>query len=117
MLTEADAIEFCRNWIRAWNSHDIHSIMDCYDDNVRLVSPIAQKLLGHSLIEGRKAVEDYFKKGLQAYPDLKFEFQNVLTGEQSIILLYRNQNGTNAGEFMQLNAAMKITQMFAHYGN
>ncbi len=117
MLTEADAIAFSHNWIRAWNSHDIQSIMDCYDNNIRLVSPIAQKLLERPLIEGKKAVEDYFKKGLQAYPDLKFEFQHVLTGEQSIILLYRNQNGTDAGEFMQLNAAMKITQMFAHYGN
>ncbi len=41
---------------------------------------------------------------VEAYPTLKFQVLEVLTGEHSLVLYYVNQNGIKAAEFMQLNA-------------
>ena len=115
MITKEIAKKFASEWEHAWNSHDIDKIMDHYDNDIVLVSPIAGKLLGDPLVKGYESVRTYFMKGLQTYPDLKFDVLDVLYGEKSIVIYYVNQSGTKAGEFMQLNSDHKIVKMYAHY--
>lgn len=107
--------QFAEEWEKSWNSHDINKIMDHYANDVIVISPIAEKLLGNPEVKGFEAVKSYFVKGLQAYPSLKFEVIDVLSGEESIVLYYINQNGIKAGEFMQIDSEGKISCMYAHY--
>ena len=72
-------------------------------------------MLGQSEVRGIDAVRRYFTKGLETYPDLKFDLQYVLAGDESLVLVYSNQNGAMAGEFMQLNEELKVEKMLAHY--
>lgn len=109
------AKQFSEKWEKSWNSHSIKEVMQHYARDVIIISPIAGKLLGNPEVKGFEAVKSYFMKGLQAYPDLKFEVIDVLLGEGSIVLYYINQNGTNAGEFMQIDSEGKISHMHAHY--
>jgi ketosteroid isomerase-like protein len=117
MLTQELANHFAQAWLDAWNSHDINKIISHYADGVVLISPIAGKLLGNPEVTGKKAVKSYFIKGLAAYPDLKFDLQEVLFGQQSIVLFYINQNGVKAGEFMQLDNEGRVIRMYAHYSD
>ena len=107
--------QFAAKWEKSWNSHDIQKIMEHYASDIVLISPIAGKLLGNPEVKGFEAVKDYFIKGLQAYPDLKFRVLDVLYGEKSIVLYYVNQNNVKAGEFMQFGTDGKIIRMHAHY--
>ena len=116
MITKETAVQFAREWEASWNSHDIERIISHYADGIVLVSPIAGKLLGTPEVKGIEAVKSYFMKGLQAYPDLKFEIIDVLYGEESVVLYYINQNGIKAGEFMQIDGEGKVSRMYAHYG-
>lgn len=116
MLTKETAIQFAHDWEASWNSHDIDRIVSHYADNIVLVSPIAEKLLGSPEVNGIGKVKSYFIKGLQAYPDLRFEILDVLYGKDSVVIYYINQNGTKAGEFMQLDSEDKVFRMYAHYG-
>ncbi len=115
MITREKAEQFANDWVSAWNSHDIDKIIGHYDKDIVLTSPIASKLLGGPKVTGIEAVRGYFLKGLDAYPNLHFEILDVLCGEESIILYYKNQNGIMAGEFMRLNDEYKIVEMYAHY--
>ncbi len=114
-LSLESAEEFARGWVAAWNSHDMERIMSHYSDDVVLVSPVAASLLGYAQVRGKDAVRHYFEKGLAAYPDLKFVLDGVLCGQDSIVLLYTNQEGIQAGEFMVLDARGRVTHMYAHY--
>lgn len=116
MLSEKDAMRFARKWAQAWNAHDIDRIMAHYADDVVLTSPVAERITGVDRIEGADAVRAYFEKGLAAYPDLRFEIESALPGTKSVIVLYENQAGVRAAEFMELNEAGKVRRMFAHYG-
>lgn len=117
MLTESDAKGLAAEWIAAWNSHDLDAILSHYDENVVLTSPVAAKILSDPLgtVKGRSALREYFKRGLEVYPDLRFELEDMMFGLSSIVLCYRNQKGTKTAEFMELTQDGKIVRVVANY--
>ncbi len=88
MLTKQQAQDFAKDWIEAWNSHDLDRILAHYHETVVLVSPIAAKLLNdpQGTVNGKLALQAYFKKGLEAYPNLTFELIDVGTLQRGSLL-------------------------------
>ena len=117
MLSEVEVRKFANDWIRAWNSHDLDTIMSHYATEVILISPTAAKLLGDAsgTIQGKQAVRSYFERGLQAFPNLTFELLDVMWGISSVVLYYLNQKGTKTAEFMELDANQKVSIVVANY--
>jgi ketosteroid isomerase-like protein len=95
MLTEETVLQLATHWLEAWNNHDLDAIMTHYHDEVILVSPVAAQLLNDptGTVRGKQALRAYFKRGLQAYPELTFELIDILWGLESVVLYYRNQRG------------------------
>lgn len=118
MITEAEARQFAQHWVLAWNSHDLDAIMAHYGPAVVLTSPVAAKLLNSAsgVIEGKESLRGYFRKGLEAYPNLSFELLDVMWGLSSMILYYVNQKGTKTGEFMEFNDNRQVIRVVANYG-
>jgi ketosteroid isomerase-like protein len=118
MNTEAEAKHFARRWIAAWNSHDLDTIMSHYAEDVVLISPTAARLLEDSsgTVKGGAAVRNYFKRGLEVYPNLHFELLDVMFGLSSIVVCYKNQKGTKTAEFMEFGKEGRITRVVANYG-
>ena len=117
MLTEAEVRELAAHWVQAWNSHDLAEIMSHYADDVILVSPAAARILNDPLgmVKGKDALRAYFKKGLEAYPNLQFDLLDVMWGLSSVVLYYVNQKGTKTGEFMEIDAHGKVARVVANY--
>ncbi|HXE10562.1 MAG TPA: nuclear transport factor 2 family protein [Bryobacteraceae bacterium] len=118
-MTETQARSFAREWMMAWNSHDLNAIMSHYAPEVVLISPVAARLLADSTgtVVGKEALLSYFKQGLQAYPNLSFNLIEVMWGLSSIVLHYVNQNGIKCGEFMELAPDGKVIKVVAHYNS
>lgn len=116
-MTETQAHTFAEEWITAWNSHNLDAIMSHYAPEVVLTSPVAARLLGDSsgMVIGKEALLDYFRRGLQAYPNLGFTLLEVMWGVSSVVLHYVNQNGTKCGEFMEVAPSGKVVRVVAHY--
>ncbi len=117
MLTEPQVKQFAGDWLRAWNSHDLDDIMSHYAPEIILISPVAARLLNDpsGVVKGELALRNYFKRGLEAYPNLTFELLDVMWGLSSVVLYYKNQKGTTSGEFMELGADLKVTRVVANY--
>ena len=117
MITEDEAQSLARHWVQAWNSHDLDEIMSHYGESVVLVSPVAARVLNDpsGKVVGKEALRMYFKRGLEAYPGLKFELVDVMWGLSSLVLYYLNQKGTKTGEFMELDANGKVIRVVANY--
>jgi ketosteroid isomerase-like protein len=90
MITEDQARNFAAKWVEAWNSHNLAEIMSHYAEEVVLVSPVAAMILNDPLgtVKGKDALRAYFQKGLEAYPDLRFDLldHDVGTFECSSVL-------------------------------
>jgi len=119
MLTEDKALNLAAHWVQAWNSHDLDEIMSHYGEDVVLVSPIAAKILNDpsGMVKGKDALRTYFKRGLEVYPNLKFDLLDVMWGLSSVVLYYVNQKDTKAGEFMEIDLEGKIVRVVANYND
>lgn len=119
MTTESEAEGFARQWVAAWNSHDLDAIMSHYDADVVLNSPVAAKILDDrsGTVEGNAALRNYFKCGLELYPNLHFELVDVMCGLSSMVVCYKNQKGTRTAEFMEFAKNGKIIRVVANYNS
>jgi ketosteroid isomerase-like protein len=116
-MTKDEAWNLANHWVAAWNAHDLDSIMTHYEDSIELTSPVAAQLLGipGGKVDGKANLRAYFQRGLEAYPDLRFQLEDVLWGVNSVVFYYRNQKGTRTGEFMELTPIGKVARVVAHY--
>jgi hypothetical protein len=91
--------------------------MSHYDVNVVLISPIAAKILDcpSGTVEGSASLRNYFKRGLELYPNLHFELLDVMYGVSSVVVCYKNQKGTKTAEFMEFGKNGKIIRVVANY--
>jgi hypothetical protein len=117
-LTKEEAWNLANLWVAAWNAHDLDLIMTHYDDAVELTSPVAAQLLGirDGKVAGKANLRAYFRRGLEAYPELQFRLVDVLCGMNSVVLYYTNQKGTRTAEFMELSTTGKVARVVANYG-
>ncbi len=110
---------FAKQWIDAWNSHDLSTIMALYSEDIRFYSPYIIKLEmnAEGMITGKDDLEKYFGKALGIYTGLHFDLQEVLTGAASVILYYKSVNNRMAAEMMELDSSGKICLVKAHYNS
>ena len=116
-MTKDDAWKLANEWVAAWNAHDLDLIMSHYEDGIELTSPVAARLLGAAdgKVVGKANLRAYFRRGLEAYPELRFELEDVMWGLNSVVLCYRNQKGTRTAEFMELAVSGKVMRVVANY--
>jgi hypothetical protein len=106
---------FAGEWIAASNRHDLDRILSHYASDIVFFSPIAQRHTGNGRVSGACALRSYWEKGLAAYPGLKFELLNVLTGHECLTILYCNNRGQQVAETFEFGAGGKVARSFACY--
>ena len=107
---------FAKEWVAAWNAHDLDRVLSHYENDFEMSSPIIRSLVGEAsgTLRGKPAVRAYWAKALEAIPSLRFELVTVLTGVNSITLYYRGHRGLVA-EVFHFGASGKVSKAFAHY--
>jgi len=115
-MDEGFAMRFAREWIAAWNSHDLERILAHYEDDFEMSSPIIPVLAGEpsGRLRGKGPVGAYWSKALGKTPDLHFDLVTVLAGVDSVTLYYRGHRGLSA-EVLHFSASGKVRAAFAHY--
>jgi hypothetical protein len=108
--------EFEREWIEAWNAHDLDRIMSPYSDDIRFISPFAARVgAPHGELRGRPALRHYFDRALATYPALHFQPIAALAGVRSIALYYHSVEDRQAIEVMELDARGQVRGATVHY--
>jgi len=77
-------------WLEAWNAHDVERILALYTPDARHSSARVRALGGTAdTLQGHAAIGAYFRRGLELYPDLRFEPISVSTGPRTVVIEYR----------------------------
>jgi ketosteroid isomerase-like protein len=107
---------FAAEWIAAWNSHDLNRILEHYEDDFEMSSPIIGALAGEpsGKLRGKAAVAAYWTKALRNAPDLRFELVTALAGVDSVTVYYKGHRGLCA-EVLHFSPGGKVRAAFAHY--
>ena len=117
MIDKLFAETFARNWIEAWNSHDLNRILAYYSEDLEFSSPnisrIANELSG--TLKDKAAVADYWAKGLALFPGLKFDLLGIFVGINSIVLQYRDDRGKINAETFDFGPDLLIHKSAANH--
>jgi ketosteroid isomerase-like protein len=106
-----------KQWIDAWNSHDLERILALYSDDSEMTSDKIP-LLGldpTGTLRGKDRLRQYWSKGLQLIPDLHFTLIDVYVSPDSLVVFYENERGAKICEYLRLNADGKIRQGSANH--
>ena len=116
MITREQADRFAREWIAAWNSHNLTRILAHYSEDFTMASPriavVAQEPTG--VLNGKAAVASYWAKALALLPDLQFKLISTFVGADSVAIHYQGVNGP-AVEVFFFNQAGLVYKAAAHY--
>lgn len=118
VVTERPFAErFAKEWIDAWNHHDLDRILAHYADDFEFRSPRIVELMNEpsGTLTGKHAIRPYWAKALSQQPDLKFELHTVLCGIDSIVIYYKNSRGRMAAERFEFNEEGLVFRSAAHY--
>lgn len=117
MIDHEFALAFARDWIEAWNAHDLERILAHYCDDFEMSSPliVERGFEPSGVLKGKAAIRPYWQRGLAAHPPLRFELDFVTCGVSSLTLVYRNQRGAQATEVLFFNPEGQVTRGVAHY--
>ncbi len=116
MITREVAEHFARDWIEAWNAHDLERILAHYDDDFVMSSPRIAVVAGEpsGVLRGKPAIAAYWKKALAAAPELRFELLETFVGADCIVLRYRGVRGL-AAEVFFLGGDGRVVRSAASY--
>lgn len=110
------AQHFAREWIDAWNAHDLERILAHYAEDFEMTSPYIVQIVGEAsgTLKGKVAVGAYWRKALGLIPDLRFELRDVLAGVDSVTLYYLGARGP-AAEVFRFGPDGRVVRAVAHY--
>ena len=117
MLDRAWALAFARDWIEAWNSHNLERILSHYVDDFEMSSPLIVERLGKAdgVIRGKREAADYWRPSMRLDPPLRFELLDVLLGVDRLTLYYRSVGRRIVAETLTFDAAGKATRGAAQW--
>jgi len=93
---------FAKEWVEAWNSHDLERILSHYSEDFTMSSPFIAQVAGieSGYLTGKAAVRAYWAAALQKMPTLRFELVQTLVGADSVTIYYRGVRGNAFKEFL-----------------
>jgi hypothetical protein len=118
LLEQSWAGEFAKEWIAAWNSHDLDRILSHYVDDFEMSSPliIERKMNPSGVLRGKVAIREYWGIGLAADPPLRFELLDVHVGINTIGILYRSIGRRRVIELLTFNENKEVIRGSGLYG-
>ncbi|SDT59904.1 nuclear transport factor 2 family protein [Jiangella sp. DSM 45060] len=101
-MTTPEPHAFARDWLAAWNAHDVEAVLRHFHDDVVFTSPVAARVLPETggVLRGKNELRRYWTEGLRQIPDLRFAVEAVYAGVSALVITYRNQNDVLVNEVL-----------------
>jgi hypothetical protein len=108
---------FARDWVKAWNDHDLEAILSHYADDVVFHSPRIRMVTDRDVdsVCGKAELREYWGKALGRLRDLFFEIDQVLPGSDALTILYTNERSQYVAETFVFSRDRKVIRSIAAY--
>jgi len=113
----SDLAALAKEWIAAWNSHDLERILALYTDDSEMTSDRIP-LLGldaSGTLRGKLRLRQYWEIAFQRLPNLHFDLIEIYVSPDSLVVFYQNERGQKICEYLRVGADGKIRQGSANH--
>ena len=113
----ADLATLGREWIAAWNSHDLERVLSLYAEDSEMTSDKIP-VFGFDpsgTLRGKDRIRAYWGTALKQLPNLHFDLIDTYVSPDSIVVFYQNERGAKICEYLRLDAEGKIKQGSANH--
>lgn len=113
MIDKEKMQEAAAEWIKAWNTGDINTLLDHYAEDIVFYSPAAArrwKAEAGKLV-GKAAIEAHFRKAFEEVPGMNLEFKKLLIGADGVLLVYQRETGSMSADFVLFNEKGKVKEV------
>jgi ketosteroid isomerase-like protein len=113
----ADLATLGREWIAAWNSHDLERVLALYAEDTEMTSDRipAFGFDPSGTLRGKDKLRAYWGAALQKRPNLHFDLIDTYVSPDSVVVFYQNERGAKICEYLRLDTAGKIRQGSANH--
>jgi SnoaL-like domain len=117
-MTYEDAEAHAKDWIEAWNSHDLERIMSFYSNDVVFEAETVRVRWKNpdGRLVGIAELRKHFALGLELAPQLRFQFEQLLLAPSGYAILYKRENGNRVIDCVTMNDAGQAAKVTAYYG-
>jgi ketosteroid isomerase-like protein len=88
-MNRIEANAFATNWIRAWNKKDVDAVLKHYVEDARFISPKAATFVGNPVIEGKKALSEYWYLAAKKIEKIEFKLDHIVWDSNELIFSMR----------------------------
>jgi len=112
-----DLAAFGREWIAAWNSHDLERILALYTEDAEMTSDRIQAmgLAESGTLRSKENLRMYWGRAFQLLPNLHFDLIDTYVSPDSVVVFYQNERGAQICEYLRLDERGKIRQGSANH--
>jgi hypothetical protein len=117
-MTHEEAVKFAKEWVEAWNRHDVEGVLAHYAADFEMTTPMIQRVMGieSGTLKGKEAVGGYWRAALKKVPELAFTLVDVTSGVDVVSVYYRAVMGRMAIETFFFNKEGLVERAVATYG-
>jgi len=107
---------FAKDWLAAWNAHDLERVLELYEPEFEFSSPILAKRIpqSHGRLRGKAAARAYWSAAFSPGINLHFEHVATLLGVGSLVVHYKGLRGKLCAEFFEFSPSGKVIRSHAH---
>ncbi len=109
-MNNVNAIEFAREWESAWNRQDVDAVLKHFHEDVVFTSPVAKQIgfAEDGIVNGKDALRRYWTTALAKSTNLRFQVTAVYQGVNSLVILFKNQQGVDRAEILTFRHGLVI---------
>jgi SnoaL-like domain len=114
--------ERANEWVRLWNARDVEGVLRHYHDRVVFRSPLAVRVAGTPVLDGKAALRAYWTQAVSGLTTLHFALDHVLwdPDQRELAVIYDatlNERQLRGCELMRLDEAGLVVRGEALYGS
>lgn len=107
-------------WFKAFNEHDLESLLNLYDDLAQHYSPklkIREPQTG-GLIQGKEALRRWWQDCFERLPTLQYELQNLTADSERVFMEYlrkvQGEEDLEVGEVLEVKNGQIVFSRVYH---
>jgi len=118
-MTYDDAEAHAKDWIEAWNVHDLERILSHYSQDVVFEAETvkARWKKADGKLRGIAELRKHFALGLELAPNLKFHLEQVFLAPSGYAILYQRDNGNRVIDSVIIDDVGLATKVIAYYAS